>query len=280
MTVNPDSKETKEGSIATSTSSAKLLFGITIAALTFCAIVLIFTTSSQISDRFTAAATILLALTTFWLGVQTREAVRVSEDEMRQNRQTLKLAQDQAKSAELSARILAESNRPFISMTQGTPIGIKDVDGFWQVDIPLNNYGASVAFLETGVRGPSAILARGGDHFMLGTPDTVVIPKDTGATVSFSAIQASPGRMGGPVMRPDGTFIALALDYWFMDASRETHYSVHAEFDAVEVTGMNSRFVAGLRLTKIDFGPPLPINIDAPDPGSLPQSIIDRVIDN
>ena len=54
--------------------------------------------------------------------------------------------------------------------------------------------------------------------------------------------------------RPDGTYIAAALDFWFTDSAKNTHYMVHAEFDADE--DQDGHFVNLLRLTNVEFGAP------------------------
>jgi hypothetical protein len=196
---------------------------------------------------------------------------------MDQNRDLLELTRLQAISADSSARILAESNRPFVSLEQGSTIGIfEDADNFI-VDIPLYNYGASVALIETGIHCPTALLARGGDRFSLGTPDTVVIPKETGATVSFKFEKSTVARAGGPVTEPDGSYIALSLDYWFMDASKVTHNFVHAEFQIPGKKLLGP--LDTLRLSNIEFGPPVPIDFDGMDPRSMPQWVIDGTSD-
>ena len=215
-----------------------------------------------------------LAAATVWLGQQTRRAVEVNESEMTQNRELLTLTRQHADNAGLSTKILVESSRPFVALRQEAPLGVvgDGADGPFSVSIPVHNYGASVAFIETGHHRPTATLARNGDRFALGTPDTVVIPKDTGAVIEFAFVKV--WRVGGPVMRPDGGYIALSLDFWFTDASKVTHYMVHAEFDAI--TNERGEFNGGLRLTNIEFGPPIPIAIDGLDPRSLPQWILDQ----
>jgi hypothetical protein len=256
----------------------KVQFALAVAFISGMVVILVFAVSSRVANAFTAAGTISLAVATIWLGSQTRDAVQINEREMDQNRDLLELTRQQAISAQSSVRILAESNRPFVSLEQSSTIGIfEDADSFI-IDIPLHNYGASVALIETGIHGPTAILARDGDRFSLGTPDTVVIPKETGATVSFKFDKSKIARAGGPVMKPDGSYIALSLDYWFMDASKVTHNFVHAEF---EIAG---KAVLGpldtLRLTNIEFGPPLPIDIDGVDMRSVPEWIILGTSDN
>jgi hypothetical protein len=80
----------------------------------------------------------------------------------------------------------------------------------------------------------------------------VIIPKESGANLSFFIDPKEFARAGGPVTRPDGTYIAAALDYWFTDSSKNTHYMVHAEFDPEDVP--DERFVTQLRLANIEFG--------------------------
>ena len=193
---------------------------------------------------------------------------------MAQNRELLSLTRQQAEDAELSTKILVESNRPFVSLGQGVPLGIIDADASFVVEIPVHNYGASVAFIEMGNHRPTAILARNGDRFSLGVPDTVVLPKDTDAIIAFTFDKATVSRAGGPVSRPDGSYIALSVDFWFTDVSKTTHYMVHAEFDPTP--NVQRQFNGGLRLTNIEFGPPLPIEIDGLDPRSLPQWVLNQ----
>jgi hypothetical protein len=230
--------------------------------------------SPRVSEGLTAFGTILLAAATVWLGQQTRRAVEVNENEMAQNRELLVLTRQQAEDAELSTKILVESNRPFVSLGQGIALGVMDRDASFVIEIPLHNYGASVAFIEMGNHSPSAILARNGDRFSLGVPDTVVLPKDTDAIISFTFDKETVSRAGGPVTRPDGSYIALSVDFWFTDVSKTTHYMVHAEFDAIP--NVKSQFNGGLRLTNIEFGPPLPIEIEGRDPRSIPHFVLDQ----
>ena len=62
-------------------------------------------------------------------------------------------------------------------------------------------------------------------------------------------------------MRPDGTYIAASLEYWFTDSAKHTHYMVHAEFDAED--DPDGRFLTLLRLTNIEFGPPTVVSTAA-----------------
>jgi hypothetical protein len=248
------------------------VIGVALIAIVALLVILDFAVSPRVANAFTAVATISLAVATVWLGQQTRKAVEVSENEMAQNRETLSLTRQQADDAKMSTNILVESNRPFVSLGQGIPLGIVDTGENYVVEIPVHNYGASVAFIETGNHCPSAILARNGDRFSLGVPDTVVLPKDTNGTIVFTFDRVS--RAGGPVLRPDGSYIALTVDFWFTDVSKTTHYLVHAEFDPIP-NDIN-KFNGGLRLTNIEFGPSLPIDIDGLDPRSLPQWVLDQ----
>jgi len=238
------------------------------------ALLLIFAVSPRVAEAFTAAGTVSLAFATVWLADQTRKAVGVNEGEMAQNRELLVLTRKQAETAELSTKILVESNRPFVSIRQEQQLGIygSDTGGVFAVRMPLHNYGASVALIEMGNHRPSAILAKDGDRFAFGTPDTVVLPTATNAYITFEFEEVS--RAGGPVMRPDGTYIVLSLDFWFTDVSKTTHYSVHAEFDLVD--NSSSQYNGGLRLTNIEFGPPMSIDIDGRDQRSIPHYLLDR----
>jgi hypothetical protein len=229
-------------------------------------ILLIFAVSPRVAEAFTAAGTVSLAVATVWLADQTRKAVEVNESEMAQNRELLTLTRQQAHTAELSTKILVESNRPFVSIRQEQQLGVSEVNGISAVRIPIHNYGASVAFIEMGNHRPSAILAQNGDRFSIGTPGTVVLPAATNGYMDFRFDKVS--RVGGPVMRADGTYIALSLDYWFTDVSKTTHYGVHAEFDLAD-----DRI---LRLTNIEFGPPIEIQIDGRDPRSIPHYLLDQ----
>jgi hypothetical protein len=111
-----------------------------------------------------------------------------------------------------------------------------------------------MAILEDGDRRPKLLFAHGGDHVAVGKADSVIIPKESGVNLSFFIDPKNVGRAGGPITRPDGTYIAAALDFWFTDSSKNTHYLVHAEFDAEDVP--DDRFVTQLRLSNIDFGDP------------------------
>jgi hypothetical protein len=74
-------------------------------------------------------------------------------------------------------------------------------------------------------------------------------------------------------MSTAGTHIAISVDFWFTDVSKSTHYSVHSEFDLTDES--DSRFIGSLRLTNIEFGPPLEIDIDGRDPWSIPHYLLD-----
>ena len=217
-------------------------------------LVLTFTTSSNVAGRFTAGATIVLAVATVWLGTQTRNAVRINEREMDQNRELLALTRQQADSAAQSARILSESSRPFVAPINEGPIWVGLVDERWSITVPLWNYGSSIAILETGDRRAKLLFARDGVHVARAKTDSVIIPKETRVDLSFSIDPKDVARAGGPVGRPDGTYIAASLEYWFTDSAKQTHYMVHAEFDAEDAP--DGRFVTLLRLTNIEFGPP------------------------
>jgi len=236
------------------------------------ALLLIFAVSTRVAEAFTAAGTVSLAFATVWLADQTRKAVEVNESEMAQNRELLTLTRQQAQTAELSNKILVESNRPFISIRQEQQLRINEAGGKYGVRIPVHNYGASVALIEMGNHRPSAKLAQNGTRFSFGVPDTVVLPKDTNAYVDFEFDKVS--QIGEPVMRPDRTYIAFSMDFWFTDVSMTTHYGVHAEFDLTDVS--NSVFIGSLRLTNIEFGPPQEINIDGRDPRSIPHYLLDK----
>jgi hypothetical protein len=233
---------------------------------------LIFTVSPRIADAYTAAGTVALALATLWLGIQTRNAVQVNEREMDQNRELLALTRQQAETAEISTRIVVESNRPFVSIRQEQQLRVNELNGKYGARIPIHNYGASVALIEMGKHRPSAKLAKDGTRFSLGVPDTVVLPRDTSAYISFEFDRVS--QVGEPVMRPDRTYIAFSMDYWFSDVSKTTHYGVHAEFDLADES--DSRFLGLLRLTNIEFGPPLDIEVDGRDARSIPHFLLDR----
>jgi hypothetical protein len=217
-------------------------------------LVLTFTTGSDVAGRFTAGATIVLAVATVWLGAQTRNAVRINEREMDQNRELLALTRRQADSSAQSARILSESSRPFVAPINKGPIWVGLVNERWSITVPLWNYGSSIAILETGDRRAKLMFARDGDHVARAKTDSVIIPKETGVDLSFSINPKDVARAGGPVGRPDGTYIAASLEYWFTDCAKQTHYMVHAEYDAEDA--LDSRFVTLLRLTNIEFGPP------------------------
>ena len=238
------------------------------------ALLLAFAVSPRVAEAFTAAGTVSLAFATVWLADQTRKAVGVNESEMAQNRELLVLTRKQAETAELSTKILVESNRPFISIRQEQQLGINgsDASGVFGVRIPVHNYGASVALIEMGNHRPSAILAKNGDRFSLGTSDTVVLPTGTNAYITFEFDKVS--RVGEQVTRPDGTNIALTEEFWFTDVSKTTHYSVHAEFDLAD--NSSGQFNGVLRLTNIDFGPPLEIETDGRDPRSIPHYLLDK----
>lgn len=256
------------------TSKVRLVFGLSIVAAGTFIVIIVFATSTRVADAFTAAGTISLAVATVWLGQQTKRAVEVNEYEMAQNRELLSLTRQQAEAAERQTNILVESNRPFISLREGIPLGIIDNDERYKVELPLHNYGASVALIEMGNHLPSAILAKNGDRFSLGVPDTVVLPKDTNATIVFAFDKTKVARAGGPVARPDGSYIALSVDFWFTDVSKTTHYKVHAEFDPAPNT--MRQFNGMLRLTNIEFGLPLPIEVDGRDARSVPHFILDQ----
>ena len=209
-------------------------------------LVLTFTTGSNVAGRFTVA--------TVWLGTQTRNAVRVNEREMDQNRELLALTRRQADSAAQSARILSESSRPFVAPINEGPIWVGLVNERWSITVPLCNYGSSVAILETDDRRAKLVIARDGDHVARAMTDSLIIPKETSVNLTFSIDPKDVARAGGPVMRPDGTYIAASLEYWFTDSAKHTHYMVHAEFDGEDAP--DERFVTLLRLTNIEFGPP------------------------
>ena len=153
------------------------------------------------------------------------------------------------------ARILAESNRPYVVVSGDEPTWVGIVNGRWTVTFNLLNYGSSIAILETGERRPKLLFARDGDHVAFGKANTVVMPRGGGVTLSFSIDPNDVARSrGGPVMRADGSYIAASLDFWFTDGAKNTHYMVHAEFDA-EASPTES-FVTLLRLTNVEFGPP------------------------
>ena len=238
------------------------------------ALLLIFAVSPRVAEAFTAAGTVSLAFATVWLADQTRKAVGVNEGEMAQNRELLVLTRKQAETAELSTKILVESNRPFVSIRQEQQLGMNEshTGGVFGVRIPVHNYGASVALIEMGNHRPSAILAKDGDRFALGTPDSVVLPTGTNAYITFEFDKVS--RVGGPVRRPDGSYIALSIDFWFTDVSKTTHYGVHAEFDLAD--NSTSQFNGVLRLTDMDFGPPLEIESDGRDARSIPHYLLDK----
>jgi hypothetical protein len=111
-----------------------------------------------------------------------------------------------------------------------------------------------MAILEDGDRRPKLFFAHGGDHIGHGKADPVIIPKESGTTLSFFIDPQNVARAGSQVMRSDGTCIAAALDFWFTDSSKNTHYMVHAEFDSEDVP--DERFVTQLRLSNIEFGDP------------------------
>lgn len=218
-------------------------------------LILNFTTNSDVAGRFTSGATIVLAVATVWLGSQTKNAVRINEREMDQNRELLALTRQQAESAAQSARILSESSRPFIAPVDQGPIWVGIENQRWIINVPLCNYGSSVAILELGDRRAKFIFARDGDHVARATTDSVVIPKESGVVLTFSIDPKDVSRAGSPVTRPDGTYIAAILEYWFTDSAKQTHYVVHAEYDAEDAPSGN--FVTLLRLTNIEFGPPV-----------------------
>ncbi len=255
-------------------SKVQLVIGLSIVATGTFIVIIVFAASTPVADAFTAAGTISLAVATFWLGQQTKRAVEVNENEMAQNRELLSLTRQQAENAERQTNILVESNRPFISLREDIPLGIIDSDETYKVELPLRNYGASVAFIEMGNHHPSAILAKNGDRVSQGVPDTVVLPKDTNATIVFVFDKTKVARAGGPVARPDGSYIALSVDFWFTDVSKTTHYKVHAEFDPAPNT--MRQFNGGLRLTNMEFELASPIEVDGRDPRSVPQFILDQ----
>ena len=82
----------------------------------------------------------------------------------------------------------------------------------------------------------------------------MIIPKDSGINLSFSIDPKDVARSGGPVLRPDGNYIAAALDFWFTESTKNTHYMVHAEYDSED--DPNGHFVTLLRLTNVEFGAP------------------------
>ena len=217
-------------------------------------LVLSFTTRINLAGRLTAWSSIVLAAATVWLGKQTRNAVRINQREMDQNMELLALTRQQADSATQSARILSESSRPFVTPINEGPIWVGLVNERWEITVPLWNYGSSIAILETGDRSATLMFARDGDHVARGRADSVIIPKETGVVLTFLIDPKVVARAGGPVRRPDGGYIAASLDYWFTDSAKQTQYMVHAEFDAEDAP--DSRFVALLRLTNIEFGPP------------------------
>jgi restriction system protein len=97
-------------------ASSERIFWSLIGSVTVLILILTFTASSGSSERFTAGATIILAVATVWLGTKTRDAVRLNQREMDQNQKLIDLAQSQANSAAQSARILSESSRPFVTI--------------------------------------------------------------------------------------------------------------------------------------------------------------------
>jgi len=217
-------------------------------------VILVFAASPRVANAFTAGGTISLAAATVWLGIKTRDAVLINEREMDQNKDLLGLTRQQADSATQSARILSESSRPFVVPQSDGPIWVFNVNERWSVTFPLWNHGSSMAILEGGDRRPKLLFALEGDHVAHGHANSVIIPKESAVNLSFSIDPKNVARHGGPVTRPDGTHIAAALDFWFTDSSKNTHYMVHAEFDAED--DPNGHFVTLLRLTNIEFGSP------------------------
>jgi len=217
-------------------------------------LILLFAASPRVANAFTAGGTISLAGATVWLGLQTRDAVRINEREMDQNKDLLVLTRQQADSATQSARILSESSRPFVVPQSDGPIWVGILNERWSITFQLWNYGSSMAILEVGDRRPRLIFARDGDHVAHGKTDSVIIPKESGVNLTFIINPKDVARAGGPVTRADGTYIAATLDFWFTDSSKNTHYMVHAEYDAEEVP--DGRFVTQLRLSNIEFGNP------------------------
>jgi hypothetical protein len=253
----------------------KIQLALAVALIAGLVTLLIFTVSPRVADAYTAAGTVALAAATLWLGIQTRNAVQVNEREMDQNRELLALTRQQAETAQISTRILVESNRPFVSIRQEQQIRVNELDGKYGVRIPVHNYGASPALIEMAKYRPSAILAKGGDRYSLGIPDTVVLPTDTNAYINFEFVEVA--RVGVPETRLDGTYIVLSIDFWFTDISRTTHYAVHAEFDLAEKSGGQEPIQRSLlRLTNIEFGLPLDIEIDGRDARSIPHYLLDR----
>jgi hypothetical protein len=227
--------------------------GIVVVVASF-VVILVFSASPRVANAFTAGGTISLAAATVWLGLKTREAVQINEREMEQNKDLLALTRQQADSATQSTRILSESSRPFVVPQGDKPIWVNSIGGRWTVGFPLWNYGSSIAILEVGERQPKLLFAHEGDHVARGKANSVIIPKDSGVSVAFSIDPQDVARAGGPVSRPDGTYIAASLDFWFTDSTKNTHYMVHAEFDADE--DPDGHFVNLLRLTNVEFGAP------------------------
>ena len=232
----------------------KLAIAIAVVVVGGFIVILVFAASSRVANAFTAGGTISLAAATVWLGLKTRDAVLVNEREMDQNKDLLALTRQQAESATQSARILSESSRPFVVPRSEGPIWVALVDEHWSITFPLWNYGTSIAILEIGDRRPKLLFSREGVHAARGKADSVIIPKESGVNLSFSIDPKDVARAGGPVTRPDGTYIAAVLEFWFTDSAKNTHYMVHAEFDAEDAP--NGHFVTLLRLTNIEFGAP------------------------
>jgi hypothetical protein len=247
---------TDEVSMPNASKSKRIRFvvGIAIVAAAGFTLIVLFAASPRVANAFTAGGTISLAGATVWLGIQTRDAVRINEREMDQNKDLLELTRQQADSATQSTRILADSSRPFVVPKSDGPIWVGVLNERWSVTFDLWNFGSSMALLEDGERRPKLILAHNGDHAAHGKADSVIIPKESGCKVSFSMDPKEVARAGGPVSRPNGTFIAAALDFWFSDSSKRTHYMVHAEFESDD--SPDERFVTLLRLTNIEFSDP------------------------
>jgi hypothetical protein len=218
-------------------------------------LVLTFTTSSEVAGRFTAAATTILAVATVALGFQTRNAVRVNQQEMDQNASLLELTRRQADSAELTAQIMSETNRPLVAPNVDGLIWVGKVGGKWKVSFPVQNLGSNIALIETDFRRPKLLFADNGDHLAFGQPDSVVLPNGLTTNINFSIDPNVVARAGGPITRSDGTYIAAAFDYWFTDIARRAHYMVHVEFDSEE--SHDDKIETLLRLTNVEFSSPL-----------------------
>ena len=59
-------------------------------------------------------------------------------------------------------------------------------------------------------------------------------------------------------MKPDGTYIAAVLEFWYRDSSKKTRYCTKVTFRAVEQPG--NQTVALWKQIDILIGPPMPID--------------------